>query len=551
MTKSLPTINTANVAPKANIVLTFNEKIQAGRGNITLISDADSRTIAISDKQITISGNTLIFNPSADFNVNSSYALHLDAGAINDAALKPNAISAIDLNFNTLVNGDKQAPVLQTYSGKGEVSDNLQLVFQEPIKLGRGNFTLNDGTTQIVIPASDTKQVSIQNNILTINPWRNLNPEKMYTLISPKGILTDIVGNAFAGLSAKNAFTFDTHDKTSPTLTITDDKGALTNSSILYTFTLSEPSNTFNADSISVIGAQKGVFTSLNPTKYTLNVLPNANSTASVTVEVASGAFTDFAGNGNIASEKASQAVDTLAPTLLNTSPVNQSIDVVKNSNISLFFNENISAGSGDFIISNGVDSQTISVKDATQVFINNKVLILNPSKDLVENTAYNLTFSEGVILDKSGNAFAGFALPTQFTLKTQPPATTTKDTAGQTQTFVDKLNAKALDGYLKGATVFADKNGNGIQDPDEASAITDEYGNFELTDPEGSLVLSGGTDLSTGKPFSGTLRAPEGSSVVTPLTTVQQGFIDAGQSPAQAKNQSLRPLDLIRKNSI
>ncbi|MCX7076479.1 MAG: Ig-like domain-containing protein, partial [Methylococcales bacterium] len=110
-------------------------------------------------------------------------------------------------------------------------------------------------------------------------------------------------------------------------------KGALTNSSILYTFTLSEPSKTFNADSISVTGAEKGVFASINTTKYTLNLLPNANSTASVTVEVASGAFTDFAGNGNIASEKASQSVDTLAPTLLNTSPVNQSIDVAKNSN--------------------------------------------------------------------------------------------------------------------------------------------------------------------------------------------------------------------------
>ncbi|MCX7076478.1 MAG: Ig-like domain-containing protein [Methylococcales bacterium] len=210
---SSSTIKQNGIAPGDNIVLTFSEKIQAGRGNITLVAGNDTRTIPISDKQVTISGNTLTFNPSADFNVNSSYALHLDAGAINDIASKPNAISAIDLNFKTLANGDKQAPVLQKYSGKGEESDNLQLVFQEPIKLGKGNFTLNDGTTQIVIPASDTKQISIQNNVLTINPSQNLNPEKIYTLISPKGILTDIVGNAFAGLSAKNAFTFDTHDK--------------------------------------------------------------------------------------------------------------------------------------------------------------------------------------------------------------------------------------------------------------------------------------------------------------------------------------------------
>ena len=66
MTKSLPAITNTNVLPKANIVLTFNEKIQAGRGNITLISDEDSRTIAITNKQIKISGNTLTFNPTND-----------------------------------------------------------------------------------------------------------------------------------------------------------------------------------------------------------------------------------------------------------------------------------------------------------------------------------------------------------------------------------------------------------------------------------------------------------------------------------------------------
>ena len=48
--------------------------------------------------------------------------------------------------------------------------------------------------------------------------------------------------------------------------------------------------------------------------------------------------------------------------------------------------------------------------------------------------------------------------------------------------------------------------------------------------------MVSGGTDLSTGKAFAGTLKAPEGSSVITPLTTVQQGFIEAGQTPAQAE---------------
>ena len=47
---------------------------------------------------------------------------------------------------------------------------------------------------------------------------------------------------------------------------------------------------------------------------------------------------------------------------------------------------------------------------------------------------------------------------------------------------------------------------------------------------------MSGGDDLSTGQHFNGVLKAPQGSAVITPLTTIQQGFIDVGKTPAEAR---------------
>jgi hypothetical protein len=88
----------------------------------------------------------------------------------------------------------------------------------------------------------------------------------------------------------------------------------------------------------------------------------------------------------------------------------------------------------------------------------------------------------------------------------------------------------------LKNATVFADANGDGIQNADEVSVATDAQGGFTLVNAKGAIVVSGGTDLSTGKDFKGTLKAPAGSAVITPLTTLQQGFIEAGQSASQAQ---------------
>lgn len=88
-----------------------------------------------------------------------------------------------------------------------------------------------------------------------------------------------------------------------------------------------------------------------------------------------------------------------------------------------------------------------------------------------------------------------------------------------------------AIDGYVSGATVFADADGDGLQDQGEASAITDAGGNFVLADAEGQLILAGGIDVSTGLPFLGQLRAPAGSTVVTPLTTLIVVLMELGLS--------------------
>jgi methionine-rich copper-binding protein CopC len=736
LTKSTPSAKASSIATNASIVLTFNQKIQAGTGNITLISGSDSRTIAITDKQIKLSGNTLTFNPTIDLNTGSTYQLHIDAGSIKDFAPVANATTAMDVDFTTKTTGDKQAPILQVYTGKGVASDNLKLTFQEAIKIGKGSLTLvnvADSKDKMVIPVTDASQVSIANNVLTINPSQNLKPEVTYVVTAPKGIVTDLVKNAFIGLTAKAPFTFDTHDKTPPTITIVNDKTAITNTDILYTFTPSEvikdftiddivvtggvkgefkaivgtnnysllvtptvnsitpvkvniaaekftdiqgnsnlatttsiqaidtmlptvvitndvvatatktvlytftvsevikdftvddikvtggekgefktlsptlytlnitpnansvipiiidvasakftdeagnanvaavqnvqavdtispnvvisddkngianntilytftlgaASNNFTIDDITVTGGTKGEFKTLSPTSYTLSVIPNINSTTSISVDVAAGKFTNLVGNSNLAALQSIQSVDTASPLLVGTTPVDDSSNFSQSDNIVFIFNENIFAGAGNFIISNGSDIQTIAVNDNKQVIINNNILTINPTRDLIANSNYTITYGSGVVTDKVGNTFAGLTLPTQLNFKTAS-VSTVKDGPSEIQLFEDRLNAKALDGYLKDATVFADANKDGIQNPGEATAITDDYGNFVLINAKGSIIVSGGTDLSTGKPFIGSLKAPEGSKVITPLTTIQQGFIESGQTAEEAQD--------------
>jgi Ca2+-binding RTX toxin-like protein len=90
----------------------------------------------------------------------------------------------------------------------------------------------------------------------------------------------------------------------------------------------------------------------------------------------------------------------------------------------------------------------------------------------------------------------------------------------------------RLVDGYIVGATVFSDTDGDGVRDAGEAYAITGENGLFTLvgvTDPDAPLVAIGGIDVSTGLQFEGVLRAPGGSTVITPLTTLVEALSAEG----------------------
>nr|VFJ51555.1 MAG: hypothetical protein BECKDK2373C_GA0170839_103217 [Candidatus Kentron sp. DK]VFJ57348.1 MAG: hypothetical protein BECKDK2373B_GA0170837_106522 [Candidatus Kentron sp. DK] len=115
-----------------------------------------------------------------------------------------------------------------------------------------------------------------------------------------------------------------------------------------------------------------------------------------------------------------------------------------------------------------------------------------------------------------------------------------------------ESITGQAIDGYIVGATVFADANENGTLDAGEAWTTTGVNGIFTLTGGSGPLVLTGGVDISTGKALVGTLSAPTGSTVITPLTTVMQKLIENGTaSDANAAQSQVRSAFGLSENIL
>jgi hypothetical protein len=139
------------------------------------------------------------------------------------------------------------------------------------------------------------------------------------------GTFTDVAANANAdGLDANNSVTL-TVDTALPTVAITPDTASIkAGETATLTFTFSEDVGvSFTAGDISVSGGTLGALTRVDATHYTAVFTPTPGSTANGVVSVASGKFSDVAGNANAdgldVDNSVTLTVDTALPTVAIT----------------------------------------------------------------------------------------------------------------------------------------------------------------------------------------------------------------------------------------
>jgi methionine-rich copper-binding protein CopC/uncharacterized OB-fold protein len=120
LTSSVPADGATAVAVGANIVLTFNDQIQAGSGNITISNGTDTRVVAVTDAtQVTFSGSQVTINLASDLLGNSNYNVQIANGALTDEAGNPypGISNPTTLNFATQVVADTTVVVFDLVQG--------------------------------------------------------------------------------------------------------------------------------------------------------------------------------------------------------------------------------------------------------------------------------------------------------------------------------------------------------------------------------------------------------------------------------------------------
>uniref|UniRef100_UPI0027B89D7E Ig-like domain-containing protein n=1 Tax=Azonexus sp. TaxID=1872668 RepID=UPI0027B89D7E len=190
----------------------------------TLDQAAPAWRMATKQELIDLYADPLISNPptgwsasyglywSSDLSGGNHWGVDLIGGG-SDASAGLDIYAAV-----VLVEPDTTAPTLQSSTPADNalavaVGADITLTFSEAMKAATGNLLIkktSDDSTVATIAIGDTSQITVSGSTVTINPTNDLAAGVTYYVELASGVLTDLAGNAYAGISDKTTLNFTT-----------------------------------------------------------------------------------------------------------------------------------------------------------------------------------------------------------------------------------------------------------------------------------------------------------------------------------------------------
>ncbi len=335
------TPSSVNSGATSTITFTLSESsVDFGSGDVSVSGGALSGFVGSG------TGYSATFTPTpsstASGTVNVASSTFTDAAGNNNPA-------ATEL----VIGVDTQSPFVTsiTYSDSAFSSGQTATV---TIVLSEAASGATFDNTDVTVESGTLSTITTADNVTWTGTFTPTASIEDATNVATVGIVwTDIAGNtALSGATSAN-YAIDTVVPTISMVAVPTSVNSGATSVI--TFTLSESSVNFTSGDVSVAGGTFGSFMG-SGMSYSGVFTPTASSTATGTVNVAAAAFTDAAGNDNVAATELEVSVDTIVPTVTLTtsasSPTNANFTV-----LATFSKPVTGVTSGDFNVTNGVAS--------------------------------------------------------------------------------------------------------------------------------------------------------------------------------------------------
>ena len=217
--------STGNYPATEQLVLTFDEGVElTNDGTITIknLTASTEQVINLPNAAVTIDSMwdlTITLSSNLDFDTN--YAVQISGNAVRD--LSGNLFAGIDDDVTwtfTTAEENTNPPVITAKSPEDgavgvSVGTSIVATFDQPLILGTGDIVIKDmedGSTTQMISVSDDSQVSVTDNVLTINPASLLAAATDYAVLIPSTAVRNFSEVDFAGIANDTEWNFSTAD---------------------------------------------------------------------------------------------------------------------------------------------------------------------------------------------------------------------------------------------------------------------------------------------------------------------------------------------------
>lgn len=455
------------VAVGANFVLTMNEDIQLGSGNI-VIYNTDDVAVATIDVgspvgQLTITAGVLTINPAANLVENTSYYIQIANGAITDLAgnLYAGISNKTDWNFTV---ADVTPPVVTGIVVTGSPAANgTSLVFTVSFDEVASNLSTDDfvltatgSASGSIASVSAGSGTSVDVTVNTVSGTGSLRLD-----VKANSNIQDASGNGNGTNGYTAAYTggaSHTVDRDAPLAPSGLDLATASDSGISSTDNLTSdttPTLTGNAEANSTVTLMSSIDGVLGTTtadgsgnwSFTTPLL-TSNSAHNITATA-----TDVAGNTGAVSTALALTLDTQIPTITSSAPAVGAAAADASVIFNLAFSESVnSLTTDDFALaSTGTASGTISSVSASSG--TGVVVTVN---GISGTGSLKVGHTTSDIVDDAGNALGTYSAGTAHSVDTDAP---TISGVSFDQTSVTQANQNAISLTLASAEVGTSAN--------------------------------------------------------------------------------------------
>ena len=213
----------------SGLTITFDQDVVPGVGNIQLHKKQSFGGPIITNfdvadaTKVTFNGNTVSIAASVlKLENNSEYYVIVPGTAVKNTSLTPEywAGVTVPLTWQFTTFNDAVAPTAvyaPKTTGLKPADVKLTMTFSEPVVAGTGNVVIYNAADDAVVETVALTPAMLVDKVITVTPT-TLKDGMSYYVNVTAGIVKDIAGNNFAGVTNKTDWTFGTGDFTAPKL---------------------------------------------------------------------------------------------------------------------------------------------------------------------------------------------------------------------------------------------------------------------------------------------------------------------------------------------